>query len=69
MFLGEVLLGIGMLTNDELEKAMHMHHHEGVPVGQALQDLGILTKQDVERGLALKVQLEGLVRPSTAPQA
>lgn len=68
MFLGEVLLGIGMITNEELEKAMHMHHHEGVSVGQALQNLDILTEEDVERGLELKVQLEGLVRPSTAPK-
>lgn len=57
IFLGEVLLGADMITNDQLEKALHLHHHEGVRVGEALVQLGALSEQDVQAGIELQEQL------------
>ncbi|MEW6071828.1 MAG: hypothetical protein AB1726_04430 [Planctomycetota bacterium] len=57
MFLGEVLLGADMITNEELERAMHIHHHEGLRVGEALVKIGALTPAELESGLELQRQL------------
>ena len=57
MFLGEVLLGAGLITNEALEEAMHLHHLEGLQVGQALLRLGALSEEDLEHGLELHKKL------------
>ena len=57
IFLGEVLLGAEMITNDQLEKALHLHHHSGMRVGEALIQLGVLTEKDVQSGIELQEQL------------
>ncbi len=64
MFLGEVLLGVGMINNEQLERAMHLHHHDGVPVGDALSQIAGLTAEQIRHGLELKQQLEGLAKTS-----
>ncbi len=56
-FLGEVLLGMEMITNEQLEQAMHLHHHKGVRIGQALTELGAISSEELERGLALHESL------------
>jgi len=57
IFLGEVLLGADMITNEQLEKALHIHHHKGVRVGEALVQIGALTEEDVQAGIELQEQL------------
>ena len=57
IFIGEVLLGAEMIDNDQLEKAMHVHHHTGTRVGEALVQMGALTEDDIESGLELQRQL------------
>ena len=57
IFLGEVLLGARMVDRYQLEEAMHLHHHEGLRVGEALMRLGAITEEDLERGLALQKNL------------
>jgi hypothetical protein len=60
MFLGEVLLGLGMITSAELEQAMHLHHHWGLQVGAALIRIGALTEEDIVRGLELQRHLQSV---------
>jgi len=57
IFLGEVLLGADMITNEQLEKALHLHHKTGLRVGEALVQLGALGEQDILDGLELQKQL------------
>ena len=57
MFFGEVLLGAEMITNEQLELAMRIHHLEGLKVGEALVKIGALTEADVQEGLALQENL------------
>lgn len=57
IFFGEVLLGMGMITKDQLEQAMRKHHFERVRVGQALVELGALSEEDLERGLEIQRSL------------
>ena len=57
MFLGEVLLGADMITHEQLEKAMHVHHLDGVRVGDALLSIGALTREELEAGLVLQRHL------------
>jgi hypothetical protein len=57
IFFGEVLLGMGMITKDQLERAMRKHHFENVRVGQALVELGALTEEDLKRGLDIQKSL------------
>lgn len=57
MFIGEVLLGAEMITNEQLEEAMHRHHHDGVRVGEALVLMGALTEKEIQSGLALHESL------------
>ncbi len=58
IFLGEVLLGADMIDNDQLEQAMHIHHHTGAQVGEALIQIGALSRDDLESGLELQRQLK-----------
>ena len=39
-FLGEVMLNAEMITNEQLEQAMHLHYREGIRIGEALVQLG-----------------------------
>ena len=67
MFLGEVLFGAGMVDRYQLENAMHIHHHEGVCVGEACVRIGALTEEELEKGLALQANLRfiaGLTKKS-----
>jgi hypothetical protein len=57
MFIGEVLLGAGMITNEELGEAMNVHHLEGLRVGDALVRAGALTPEELETGLELQMRL------------
>ena len=56
MFFGEVLLGAEMITNEQLELAMRIHHHEGLKVGEALVKIGALTEAAVQEGLAVMTE-------------
>ncbi len=67
MFLGEVLLGVGMISTAELEQAMHLHHHLGLRVGEALLKIGALTAQEVERGLELQRHLQSIATVKARP--
>lgn len=58
IFLGEVLLGVGMITKDQLQQAMHRHHFENVRVGRALVELGALSEADLKRGLDIQRSLQ-----------
>ena len=49
-----------MITNTELEKALHLHYHSGMRVGEALVSLGILSEEDVQAGLELQKQLQAI---------
>lgn len=60
IFFGEVLLGFGMISNEQLEQAMHLHHHLGVRVGAALVKMGALTEEDVQKGLELQRRLQSV---------
>jgi hypothetical protein len=62
MFLGEVLLGMEAITEEQLERAMHMHHHKGLPVGQALIELGALTERDLHSALEFQRSLREIAR-------
>jgi hypothetical protein len=57
ILLGEVLLGAQMITNEQLEEALHQYHHTGVRVDRALVQMGVLTEEDVQSGLALLKRL------------
>jgi len=68
MFFGEVLLGAEMVDNEQLESAMHIHHLEGIMVGEALVKIGALTPEQVQQGLELQARLRhiaGLSRPKS----
>ena len=60
MFLGEVLLGAGMISGTDLEKAMHEHHFTGKNVGEALLDMGAIDQAELDRGLELQATLRGV---------
>ena len=47
-----------MIDNDQLEQAMHIHHHTGAQVGAALIQIGALSDEDLESGLELQRQLK-----------
>jgi hypothetical protein len=53
MFLGEVLLGAGMITNEQLSAGMNVHHHDGIMIGQALIKIGAISAEELEHGLEL----------------
>ena len=67
MFLGEVLLGVGMITQTQLEQAMHLHHHLGLKVGAALMKIGALTEAEVARGLELQRHLQNVATAKARP--
>ena len=60
MFLGEVLLGAGMITNAALEKAMHEHHFTGKNIGQALLEAGDIDEDKLAQGIELQATLRGV---------
>lgn len=57
LFLGELLLQQGAIAGEQLERAMHRHHLEGVRVGDALLDAGALTEPQLQSGLELQERL------------
>ncbi|MEM7308070.1 MAG: hypothetical protein AAF682_15435 [Planctomycetota bacterium] len=69
MFIGEVLLGAEMITNDELEQAMHMHHHDGLRVGEALVKLGAISQEELENGLELQRHLCKIATRTARPRS
>lgn len=60
LFLGEVLLGAEMVTSKQLEQGMHLHHYEGIRLGEALIRIGALTQEDLQSGLELQRQLRNI---------
>lgn len=67
IFLGEVLLGAEVISNDDLERAMHMHYLEGVRVGEALVRIGALTPEALQDGIALQRSLQGMAQKTARP--
>jgi len=57
IFIGEVLLGMGMIDRVQLEQAMHAHYHEGRRVGEVLLSMGALTQDDLDNALELHKRL------------
>jgi hypothetical protein len=67
IFLGEVLLGAEMITNEHLEAAMRLHHLEGVRVGEALVRLGAISAEELESGIALQRSLQSIALKTARP--
>ena len=57
MFIGEVLLGAGMITKEQLGEAMKIHHTECLRVGDALRWVGAIDERDLAKGLELQARL------------
>jgi hypothetical protein len=67
IFLGEVLLGAEMITKEQLESAMRMHHLKRVRVGEALVELGALTADQVDTGIELQRSLQSIAQKTARP--
>jgi hypothetical protein len=66
IFLGEVALGLELITGEQLEEAMHLHHHEGLRIGEALVKLGYLTEAGLEQALEMQRCLQSVARMAPA---
>jgi len=66
MFLGEVFLGADMITLEQLEQGMHLHHLKGIRIGEALVRSGAISAQDLVRGLELQQRLRSIAMHSSA---
>ena len=53
--LGEILIGQGLITSDQLEKALFEQRNIGHSLGRVLIDLGMLTEAQVVQALATQI--------------
>ncbi|MDR7520158.1 MAG: type II secretion system ATPase GspE [Armatimonadota bacterium] len=50
--LGQVLLQLGIITQQQLSEALEIQARTGVRIGQILRDMGAISDQDLARGMA-----------------
>ncbi len=72
--LGEILVRMGKLTEEQLEEALGRHKHtEGKRLGRVLVELEYITEKDLAEGLAAQLGLphvwlrKGLIDPKVVP--
>jgi type II secretion system protein E len=58
MSIGQTLIGMGLLSPDQLEKAAELHRREGLRLDRAIVQLGLLTERQLLEILAEQLQLE-----------
>jgi hypothetical protein len=61
--LGEILVADGLITQDDLERALEVHQQTGVLLGRALLDLGLVAHDDL---LAALAKQQGITTPPAA---
>ncbi|GEM_PF-3206389 len=54
--LGDMLVGMGKITQDQLDEALGIHKEDGIRLGEVLIRLGFVTEKDIEA--AVRVQIE-----------
>ena len=68
--LGQILLKEGLITEEQLEKAMEIQKKDGARLGETLINLGILTEKDIVVAMAKQLSIpyasyaKGLLKPS-----
>lgn len=55
--LGEILVGEGLLSRDDLEIALIEHHKTGQRLGELLRKMGFVAEDDLQRALAKQLAL------------
>jgi NTP pyrophosphatase (non-canonical NTP hydrolase) len=58
MSIGEIFAELGLVTPEELARALDAHESEGKLLGRTLIDLGVVTEKDLVRALARQVGAE-----------
>jgi hypothetical protein len=66
-YLGQFLVNMGLLTEDQFDKAYATQRETQVPLGKILVMIGLVTEEDVQRALALKFR-ETLLEAFTWPE-
>jgi general secretory pathway protein E len=68
--LGQILLKEGLITEEQLEKAIEIHKKDGARLGETLINLGIVTEKDIVIAMAKQLSIpyasyaKGLLRPA-----
>src|SRR3989338_4355671 len=68
--LGQILLKEGLITEEQLEKAVEIQKKEGTRFGETLINLGILTEKDIVITMAKQLSIpyasyaKGLLKPA-----
>ena len=68
--LGQILLKEGLITEEQLEKAIEIQKKDGTRLGETLINLGILTEKDIVVAMAKQLSIpyasyaKGLLKPS-----
>lgn len=71
--LGEILVADGLITQDDLDRALDVHQKTGVLLGRALIDLGLVAHEDLlaalakQQGITTPPSAVTTVRPKAAP--
>jgi len=60
LFLGEVMLGAGMITGADLERAMREKHFSGKKLGETLIEYGVIDAETLAKGLELQATLRAV---------
>ena len=58
-YLGQLLLKIGRITKNDLQRAVYMHKGSGKRIGQVLVEMKIISREEL--GLYLKQQVEEII--------
>ncbi|KPJ71597.1 MAG: pilus assembly protein PilB [Planctomycetes bacterium DG_20] len=56
--LGQILVGMGLVSQDQVEEALRRQEETGQPIGQTLIDLGYLTQADVVKALGAQFGMD-----------
>jgi type IV pilus assembly protein PilB len=64
--LGDILVGEGLITDDQLQQALEEHKRVGKLLGRVLIDLGMVREADLVKALASQVGLEFVDLANTA---
>jgi len=68
--LGQILLNEGLITEEQLDKAIELQKKEGTRLGETLINLGIVTEKDIVIAMAKQLSIpyasysKGLLRPA-----
>ncbi len=62
MMIGQLLLEMGKLTSDQLERALALQQQSGMAFGEAAKKLGFVSESDIQRALAIQFEYSYLPR-------